>query len=164
MPFCLKGIHCTFIAKVLIMICMSHFTKITAVGIVFTLLVGCSKKSEFERLVVAGTLSAKGRPIPRGIIYFDPDVKKGNRGPQGSALIKDGKFDTRFERSRGCVLGPQIATINACDGTNISSSKPFGNLMFPPFELNIEVVSNGGEINLVVPDSVVALKPSNDSE
>lgn len=138
--------------------------RFTFFGLMFLAFMGCEKKSEFDRLTVTGSITWKGKRIPAGTIYFDPDVIKKNSGPQGVAMIKDGKFDTRFANSRGCVQGSHIATIHACDGKNKSESKPFGNKMFKPYTVEVEIPANGGEVNLVVPDSIIELKPSNESE
>jgi hypothetical protein len=126
-------------------------------------LVGC-KKSSVDRLVVTGTVTWKGKPIPEGCIFFDPDVKKGNRGPQGSALIKDGKFDTRFERSRGCVKGPHIAAVHAFDGVSNDKSKSVGKRMFAAYSLALEIPAEGGELNIIVPDNVKPASIQNEPE
>lgn len=137
--------------------------KYVSIIVAVVLLVGCKKDN--GRLDIHGTVSWKNQPIARGIIYFTPDVKKGAKGPQGLAFIKDGKYDTRFENSRGCVAGPHLARIEACDGKGVSRFKPFGSLMFtePPV-VSIDVPAEGGEINLVVPESAKPAPVSRDAE
>lgn len=116
---------------------------------------GCKKNS--VRKDVWGTISWKGQPIPNGFINFIPDQSKGNKGPAAIAMIKDGKFDTRFENSRGCVAGPNIAIIHAYDGKGIQRMIPYGQPMFDgevQLAKPIEVLESGGEFDLIVPESV----------
>ena len=109
-----------------------------------------------DRVDVSGTVTWKGKPVPMGLVFFTPDTAKGNRGPQGFALIKDGRFDTRFEKSKGTVTGPHTVMINACSGQNINRMKPYGDDMFVEQPtLQIEIPQAGGEINLLIPDSFV---------
>jgi len=51
-----------------------------------------------------------GKPLPFGSIVFDPDPSKGNAGPQGTASIKDGVYDTS-KGGTGSVGGSMIVTI-----------------------------------------------------
>lgn len=51
-----------------------------------------------------------GKPLPFGSIVFEPDSSKGNAGPQGTASIKDGVYDTN-KGGTGSVGGPMIITI-----------------------------------------------------
>jgi hypothetical protein len=116
---------------------------------------GC-KKSGVGRRDIWGTVTWKGAPVKAGIIYFDPDVKKNNRGPQGFCIIKDGMYDTRFEKSKGCVAGPHFALIDACDG-RVGPERPYGKKFFSVLpQVPIEIPEEGGEINLVIPDDVKA--------
>jgi hypothetical protein len=109
-----------------------------------------------DRVDVSGAVTWKGQPVPMGLVFFTPGTAKGNRGPQGFALIKDGRFDTRFEKSKGTVTGPHTVMINACSGQDINRMKPYGSDMFVEQPtLQIEIPEKGGEINLVIPDSVV---------
>ena len=114
---------------------------------------GCGKDGP-SRLDVWGTITWKGQPIRSGVIFFEPNTTKGNKGPQGFALIKEGNFDSRYERSKGCISGPHIATIQAGDGQNITSGRPYGNSLFASHNLAIDIPPDGGEINLQIPDSV----------
>ena len=54
------------------------------------LVAGCDGDRVYH---VQGTVSIGGTPVPAGVIWFDPDIQKGNtNGPQGYAQIKDGRF------------------------------------------------------------------------
>jgi hypothetical protein len=112
------------------------------------------------RVDLWGTVNWKGQPVPRGVIYFGPDGRKGNTGPQGYVLIQDGRFDTRRSPAKGCVVGPHIVQIDGCDGQDIRNGYPYGNQLFAPYEASLDISAEGGEIDLVVPDTVKAAPPS----
>jgi hypothetical protein len=116
--------------------------------------VGCSDSGP-SRTAIWGNVNWKGQPIPKGIVYFGPDTSKGNTGPQGFALISDGKYDTRAKNSKGCMQGPHKAIIHGCDGQDIGPGTPYGHNLFVPFEMAIDIPSAGGEFDLSVPDSVL---------
>src|SRR5262245_21835714 len=81
--------------------------------IVCAAVAGCSGASLYD---VKGTVNWNGDPIPAGVIWFEPDVAKGNiNGPQGYAQIKDGKFDTR-QNGRGVRPGLYTIRVEAFDG------------------------------------------------
>ncbi|MCZ2341781.1 MAG: hypothetical protein LC104_08290 [Bacteroidales bacterium] len=69
---------------------------------------GCSN-ADSGRQSIEGTVTFAGQPVAEGTIYFEPDVKAGNDGPQGVADIHDGKFETRPEF--GCWTGPHIVRV-----------------------------------------------------
>lgn len=71
---------------------------------------GCGG-GEGERYRVSGAITLDGVPIPNGMITFEPDFQKGNTGPQGIALIRDGRFDTSTQGGRGIVGGPHRVRI-----------------------------------------------------
>lgn len=124
-----------------------------ALLLAFASLAGCGDSGP-ARTAIWGSVSWKGQPVPKGIVYFGPDTSKGNSGPQGFALIKDGMFDTRAKNSKGCMAGPHKAIVHGCDGQGIGPGSPYGHNLFSPYELAIEIPAEGGEINLTVPNSV----------
>ena len=138
----------------------SLFVTATAL-LAFVAIAGCGKKDS-GRVAVWGEVTWKGRPVPMGVIYFSPDTKKGNRGPQGFALIKDGHYDSRDARSKGCVTGPQVVVVQGCNGLGVSGDFPYGRPLFASYEMPIEVAAEGGQMDLTVPDSVAA--PAAESE
>lgn len=91
-----------------------------------------------ERLYdVSGTITFEGRPIPKGLIYFDPDASKGNKGPQGFANIEDGKFDTA-NKGKGIRGGHYTIRIGGFDG-KVMPESPFGQYLFPEHVLTREL-------------------------
>lgn len=143
-----------------------HKTLLPSVAtLIFALvtLTGCSENGP-ARTAIWGNVTWKGQPVPSGIVYFGPDSTKENKGPQGFALIKNGTFDTRGERSKGCMTGPHIATIQGADGQGITSGRPYGSSLFASYELKIDVPAEGGTIDLVVPDSAIPAAKNTEPE
>lgn len=126
-------------------------------------LAGCGDSGP-PRLAVWGSIAWKGAPIPRGVVYFDPDVSKGNQGPQGFTLIVDGKYDTRAARSKGCVPGAQIVTIHGFDGEGISRFRPYGGELFVSQQLPATIPAEGGKLDFIVPSSAPPIPKSSQPE
>ncbi len=64
-----------------------------------------------ERYHVSGKVTYDGKPVPFGSILFDPDASAKNSGPQGTAEIRDGFYDTSKAGGKGTVGGPMIISI-----------------------------------------------------
>ena len=99
-------------------------------------------------LVFRSELAALSRRPPRPDA-FEPDPAAGNRGPQGHADVKDGRFDTRLS-GKGAVVGPQIARVTGGDGVNPKPFAPFGRALFDEQTFRIEV-SEGPPLQFDVP-------------
>jgi hypothetical protein len=128
-----------------------------AIAVASSLLVaaGCGKRGP-ERLPVYGSVTWKGQPVPAGVVYLMPDANKGGSGPSGFALIKNGQYDSNDEKSKGCLAGPHIATIQGCTGEGISGSYPYGAPLFTQCEIAIDIPPEGGQLDIVIPDSTPA--------
>lgn len=50
-----------------------------------------------------------GRPVPNGLIRFEPDASRGNHGPVGYAPIINGRYTTATDGSKGALKGPLVA-------------------------------------------------------
>lgn len=90
-----------------------------------TALMGCSQEEKLYR--VAGMVTHNGKPIPKGVIHFDPR----SNGPAGFANIVDGKYDTA-EKGKGVRGGEYEIRINGFDGKEANEA-PFGQALFPEF-------------------------------
>lgn len=101
------------------------------------LAVGCSKGNR-----ISGKVTFKGQPIPSGKIYFIPDATKGNSGPTGFAMIKDGAYDTSAG-GRGAVGGQMIVAIEGFDPTatvkDPESGEDLLKPLFPRYETAAEL-------------------------
>jgi hypothetical protein len=98
------------------------------------LLAGCSEEEKLYR--VSGTVTFEGNPIPKGLIFFDPDPAKGTPGTQGFATIENGKFDTTLAgKGRGIRGGSYLIRISGFDGREANEA-PFGQPLFLEQELS----------------------------
>lgn len=136
--------------------CLPH-TKIrhyltAAIFLTVITTMGCGPDGP-HRVDVSGTVNWKEEPIPSGYITFNPDVKKGNSGPQGVAWIKDGYFDTRHEKGKGVSPGEQIVTIFGFDGVNVDEAHPWGKPLFIEQRQSATITDPPGELTLIVPSS-----------
>jgi len=75
-------------------------------------LAGCGRDEGPVRYDVSGTITFKNAPVPSGSIVFTPDTSQGNSGPQGTARIINGRYDTA-SGGRGTVGGPHMVHIIA---------------------------------------------------
>jgi hypothetical protein len=96
------------------------------------LLAGCG---EAEKIYdVSGTITHEGKPIPKGLIFFDPE-----KGPQGFANVENGKFDTsQAGQGKGIRGGKYTIRISGFDGVPAPEA-PFGKPLFPEHQLTKEL-------------------------
>jgi len=69
---------------------------------------GCGPSGP-ARYQLEGQVTFAGRPVPNGLIRFEPDGTQGNGGPVGYAAIKDGRYSTTTAGSKGALEGPIVA-------------------------------------------------------
>ncbi len=86
---------------------------------------GCTKEEKLFR--VSGVVTHRGKPIPKGLIFFDPAAE----GPQGFANIVDGKYDTA-QQGKGVRGGEYAVRVNGFDGKEANEA-PFGQALFPEY-------------------------------
>jgi hypothetical protein len=55
-----------------------------------------------------------GQPIPYGDVLFTPEGA--NPGPQGIAMIKDGRYDTAAANGKGIAGGPTVVRVTGLTG------------------------------------------------
>lgn len=78
---------------------------------VFVLASGCGPRDTRIRNRVSGTITHAGKPVVAGEILLVPDGEKRNSGPEGLALIENGRFDTRGSRAPGVDGGPMVVEV-----------------------------------------------------
>lgn len=94
----------------------------------FCLVLGCGGETLHD---VSGTIAYEGSPIPKGLIFFDPDGSKGTTGGQAFANIENGAFDTSLPgKGRGLRGGHYSIRISGFDGIE-GPEAPFGKFLFP---------------------------------
>lgn len=84
-------------------------------GLLLGCLVGCGSEEGPVRSDISGKVIFAGSPAPGGSIIFTPDNSQGNSGPQGTAAIVDGKYDSS-KNGRGIVGGPHEVRIIITNG------------------------------------------------
>ncbi len=103
------------------------------------LFTGCTTDEQLHD--VSGTITHDGKPIPKGLIFFDPDAAKGTTGLQGFANIEGGHFDTALPgKGKGIRGGTYSVRILAFDGKEAPES-PFGKGLFPEHQFTKEFPS-----------------------
>jgi len=85
-----------------------HRRWIAALLVVVVSFSGCGPRGP-QRFQLEGTVTFDGKPVPSGAIRFEPDSTKGNTGPVGYTAIKDGRYTTAMEGSKGSLKGPIVA-------------------------------------------------------
>jgi hypothetical protein len=113
----------------------------------------CSEKPS-GRVDVWGTVQFKNQPVPAGLIVMNPDLSKGNDGPQGMAEIRNGRFDTR-QLDKGAPSGPVIFMIDGFDGVAQGES-PTGKPLFLGYKVQLDLPKQPSEQNIDVPASAAA--------
>jgi hypothetical protein len=98
---------------------------------------------------VTGTVTHDGKPVAKGLIFFDPDATKKATGPQGFANITDGKFTTA-DKGKGVRGGAYTIRINGFDGKEAPEA-PFGQALFPEHTESRELPKANTELKIDVP-------------
>ena len=116
---------------------------------------GCGRRGP-ERYRVHGTVTHAGQPVPLGRIVFEPDLARGNRGPQGYAPIENGRFDTAAKFCQGTVGGATIVRIEGFEmiGNAEDATSP-GRRLFETFETRIDLPRESVSRNFDVPVTAV---------
>ena len=109
---------------------------------------GCGTGSSVDRETLSGKVTFQGKPLPQGFIYFEPDISKGNSGPQGFAPILDGEYSTDGV-GKGAVTGPLIIRISGFPrgGENQNPGPP----LFPEYQTQIELKEGTTTLDFDVP-------------
>ena len=101
------------------------------------LLVGCCSGEQLHD--VSGTITYEGKPVPKGLIFFDPE--KGTPGTQGFANIENGRFDTSVSgQGKGIRGGAYSVRISGFDGV-VGPEAPFGKALFPEHEFKKDLAA-----------------------
>jgi hypothetical protein len=93
----------------------------------------------------SGEAHFDGRPIASGEAVFTPNIAKGNSGPSGFAIIRNGRFETRAEEGRPCAAGPATVRIHAKPRSDGSVTCEY--------ETEVDLPTGGGELKFEIPAS-----------
>jgi hypothetical protein len=124
------------------------------------LAVGCGDKT----YRVSGKVTFNGKAIPEGRIQFIPDSTKGNKGPEGSADIKDGQYDTGASGGKGVIGGPMIVRIEAWDPAKKvdkpdKSALSVAPQLFPPYVTTADLPKSDSNKDIDVPADAIKGPP-----
>jgi hypothetical protein len=113
-----------------------------------TLLSGCARGPRL--FPVSGTVKHNGNTLPAGVIYFNPDVTRGNDGPQGYAIIKEGHYDTAGPGGKGVLGGPYVVRIEGFDGKP-GNELPLGKPIFTDYQVAVDLPQTAATQDFDVP-------------
>jgi hypothetical protein len=127
---------------------MMRVSRHRSAALIFVLglaaLLGCGTGEE-KLYEVSGTVTYDGKPIPKGLIFFDPKADD----PQGFANILDGKYDTA-QQGRGVRGGAYDVRVNGFDGKEANEA-PFGQALFPEYTGTKDLPKENSTYDLDVP-------------
>jgi hypothetical protein len=99
---------------------------------------------------VSGTIKYDGKPVPKGIISFDPDSSKGTAGKMGYAEILNGQFDTKTG-GFGVRGGAYLIRISAFDGDKNVYESPNGRSLCPEYTSTKELAKQDSTLEIAIP-------------
>jgi hypothetical protein len=108
---------------------------------------GCSPKEKVYH--VSGRVTLGDRPVPKGLIYFDPDPSAGNTGLQGFANIEQGQYSTA-QGGQGIRGGAYVVRVLGYDGKP-ANELPFGQPLFPEYTFPKELPAADTTLDVAVP-------------
>lgn len=111
---------------------------------------GCFSGSDSATFPISGTVRFGEQPVPTGSITLIPDTRQGNSGAAVSMDIVDGKFDSA-NADRGHVGGPHTIRIVGLDGKGDGDLFPHGQMMFPDYEISLDLPKETTTQEIVVP-------------
>lgn len=120
-----------------------HRPVVLLLALVFVAVAGCSHGEKLYR--VSGTVTHSGKPIPKGVIHFEPRAD----GPSGFANIWDGKYDTA-QQGQGVRGGMYDVRVNGFDGKEANEA-PFGQALFPEYTTSKDLPQADSTYDLDVP-------------
>ena len=118
-------------------------------------LLGCGGKGE-NRHRLSGEAEFDGRPIAYGDVLFTPDGAKGNKGPQGIAPIRGGKYDTSAAGGKGIAGGPTVIRVTGFESE--------GGKLWCEYEWSVDLPREGGTFKIEVPKQGAAGKKTKKKE
>lgn len=114
---------------------------------------GCGSAAADKTYPVSGTVTYKGKSVPRGTIHFDPNPQTNPKGKSTSLSIDNGQFAS--DEKSGISQGDYIVRLQCFDG-KAANEAPFGQALCEeqtdkhtqpagPATLKFELPKAGGE-------------------
>lgn len=113
------------------------------------LFTGCGKS--VEPIHVQGTVTYRGRPVPKGFLLIHPDRQKGNSGPFGIAQIRSGKFDTKEQGGRAAMPGPVKFAVAGYANDGTASDYSDASPLFPASQVEQEIGPDSTIVEIAIP-------------
>lgn len=110
---------------------------------------GCSRHP--DPVHVSGTVTFRGKPVPKGIVFIHPNQQKGNSGPYGVAMIKNGRFDTSQQGGSGAMPGFVKIAVGGYDESGKSEDFSDATPLFNPYQIEAEIHPEPSHIEITVP-------------
>ena len=114
------------------------------------------KENDEKRLRVSGEAFFDGKPIVYGVVLFTPDSSLNNSGPQGTAVIRNGKFDTSASEGKGISGGPTIVHV---EGFSAEGGK-----FICDYEYKVDLPRSDSTLKIEAPATAVPKKPGTTPE
>jgi len=122
-------------------------------------LAGCSSAGDGVRLYqVSGKVTFQGKPVSAGVIFFDPDAAAGNSGPQGSAEIVNGTYNTATKTGKGIAGGPMVVTMTGWNSAPANAEQLSRDALFTDYVVRKEFANKNSEMDFEIPAE--AAKPT----
>lgn len=125
-------------------------SQLLALVLLGCVLMGCGGGDELPKFHVSGKVTFAGQPIKFGTIVFDPD--RSNPGPQGTAEIHDGAYDTK-KQGQGVIPGKFIVRITGFDKAGDPSSETPNTPLFEEYAVPTNLATNDNKKDFDVPKS-----------
>jgi hypothetical protein len=119
-------------------------------------LVGCGDSGP-ERYELSGQVTYDGKPIPAGVITFEPQGITLNASTMGEAEIQAGRYKTLPEK--GIVGGQHTVFIAGYNGIPEPGSGPYGASLFAPvYKTSVQLPAEPSSLDFDVPKDVGGLR------
>ncbi|QDT67041.1 hypothetical protein [Calycomorphotria hydatis] len=113
--------------------------------------VGCGSDGPTQ-YAINGEISYGGKPVPAGIIRFQPDRNAGNDWKASVGEIHDGKYD--IASSNGVIGGAYLIYVFGHDGVPFEDSEgtnPLGKPLFETHEQKADLQKASTTLDITIP-------------
>ena len=137
--------------------------RLGAVAAAILVVAGCGPTGP-ARYQLEGRVTFEGRPVPSGLIRFEPDATRGNAGPVGYAAIIDGRYTTATQGSKGALKGSLVAIMTG--GPAKDPNVEFPKMWFEDYRTTIDLDPARGvtTCDFDVPESAKAASAAADKK
>lgn len=118
-------------------------------AVLATWVAGCGPRRP-TRYQVTGSVTYAGKPVPHGMVSFQPDLATNPKGLQGMATIADGRYVTG-EVAGGVPKGRYRVIAYGFDGQNRSEILPDGKRLFDEYSFEWECPGGPQVLDIDVP-------------